>query len=97
MTSAHNVIFNGLYNTTERISVDLRILDEQTMVILRCGAALNNSLVCLEKKRLALFVFSGNYTNCSKTSHIFCARSGLTMANARNFDRAFYKFLTDEY
>jgi len=49
MTSELNIDFNRLYNTTERISADVGILDEQTMVILRCGAAQNNSLVCLEK------------------------------------------------
>jgi hypothetical protein len=49
MTSVHNIDFNGLYNTTERISADVRILDEQTVVILRCGDAQNNSMVCLEK------------------------------------------------
>jgi len=49
MTSAHNIDFNGLYNTTERISADVRIQDEQTMVILRYGAAQNKSMVCLEK------------------------------------------------
>jgi len=49
MTSVHNIDFNELCNPTERISADVRILDEQTVVILRCGAAQNNSLVCLEK------------------------------------------------
>jgi hypothetical protein len=43
MTSSHNIDFNGLYNTTERISADVRTLGEQTMVIMRCGAAQNNS------------------------------------------------------
>jgi hypothetical protein len=47
VTSSHNIDFNELYNTTERISAGVRILDEQTMVIMRCGAA--------QKKQLGFF------------------------------------------
>jgi len=49
MTSTHYIDFNGFRNTTESISTDVRILDKQTVVIMRCGAAQNNSLGCLQK------------------------------------------------
>jgi hypothetical protein len=39
MTSSYNIDFNELHNTTGRISSDVRILDKQTVVIMRCGAA----------------------------------------------------------
>jgi hypothetical protein len=67
------------------------------MVIMRCGAAQNNSPVSLEKEAMALFLFSGDYKNCSKTHHIFCVTSVLTKPIARNFDMVVYKFLRDEY
>jgi len=49
MTSSHNIDFNVLCNTTERISSDVRILDKQTVVIMRCGAAQIKSLGCLQQ------------------------------------------------
>jgi len=50
MTSSHNIDFNGLRNTAQRISADVRILDKQTVVIMRCGAAQTTSWVVYSSK-----------------------------------------------
>ena len=49
MTRSHNIDFNGLRNTIERISADVRFLDEEQMVKIRCGVTQRNSLVCLQQ------------------------------------------------
>jgi len=50
MTSSYNIDFNELHNTTGRISSDVRILDKQTVVIMRCGAAQTTALVVYSSK-----------------------------------------------
>jgi hypothetical protein len=94
MTSSRNIDFKSIIEHRRREekesrSADARIIDEQFMVKLRCGAA--------HQPGLFRELSTADYTQLQETSQNFCVMSLLTRPIARNFKTVLNKDFISHY